>query len=156
MRTLGASVLLALALALPPAASADDGEAAPQFTCAYRALRIMAAEMSGLRVECSVSGAPAAEQQFTVELSQAPADVAEFGAPALEPRSVCSGTLNGGAGSCTGTVFNPASPAFGYARVSALLLPSGQQLGDTSLAAPTSVGTGQPTLTFEPLPNSEP
>jgi hypothetical protein len=156
MRTLGASVLLALALALPPAVSADDSEAAPQFTCAYRALRVMAAEMSGLRVECSISGAPAAEQQFTVELSQVPADVAEFAVPALGQRNVCSGPLSGGAGSCSGTVFNTASPAFGYAHVSALLLPSGQQLGDTSLAAPTGVGTGQPTLTFEPLPAPEP
>ena len=69
---------------------------------------------------------------------------------------MCSGPLSGGAGSCIGTVFNAASPAFGYARVSALLLPSGQQLDDTSLAAPTGVGTGQPTLTFEPLPNPEP
>src|SRR5580765_4700667 len=121
MRTLGASVLLALVVALPPSALADDSAAAPQFTCAYRALRVMAAEMSGLRVECSISGAPAAEQQFSIELNQAPADVAELDAPPLGARSVCSGPLSGGAGSCIGTVFNADSPAFGYARVSALL-----------------------------------
>jgi hypothetical protein len=62
MRTLGVSALLALVMALPPAASADDSAAAPQFTCAYRALQVMAAEMSGLRVECSISGAPAADR----------------------------------------------------------------------------------------------
>ena len=129
MRTLGAAVVIALALALPPAALADDSAAAPRFSCAYRALRVMAAEMSGLRMECSISGAPAGEQQFAIELRQAHDDVAEAGAPALEPRSVCGGTLSGGAGSCSGTVFNPASPAFGYAHVSAMLLPSGLHSG---------------------------
>jgi len=158
MRKLGTSVLLVLTLALSPttSAAADDTQAPPQFSCAYRALPVMAAEMSGLRMACSVSGASPGEQQFTIELRQAPSDVAEAGAPALEPRSVCSGALSGGAGTCTGTVFNTASPAFGFARVSALLEPSGQQLEDTSLAAPTGVDTGQPTLTFVPLPAPEP
>jgi hypothetical protein len=148
------SVLLTVGLLLPlvPVAHAED-EVGPHLVCVPRALRIMAAEVSGLRLQCAVTGAPSGDQNFLIELAQQPADVAEAGAPALGQRTVCSGSLTGGAGACIGAVFNAASPALGETQLSALFLPSGTRLEDTSApAAPrASAGDGLP-VNFEPLP----
>src|SRR5436190_17069489 len=130
MRRLAVCCVLVVAL-LPMSVNADEEASAPQLTCQRRALRVMAAEVSGVRLECTVSGAQA-EQAFTIELEQGPADVAEVGAPPLGQRSVCSATLTDGAGACVGSVFNLSSPAFGETRVTARLMPSGQQLEDAT------------------------
>ncbi len=148
------SVLLAVGFLLPlvPVANAEE-ETGPQLACVPRALRIMAAEVSGLRLQCAVSGAPSSDQNFLIELDQQPADVAEAGARALGQRTVCTGNLSSGAGACIGAVFNTASPAFGELHLSATLLPSGMRLGDASAPAvpQASAGDGSP-VTFEPLP----
>ncbi|HET6320171.1 MAG TPA: hypothetical protein VFG86_27250, partial [Chloroflexota bacterium] len=115
MRPLAASLSLMLALALPPAALAEDSDVGPRLTCVPRALRIGAAEMSGLRLQCSISGATG-EQSFTISLDQTMADVAEAGAPPLGRETVCSGMLTDGTGACVGIVFNADSPAFGFAQ----------------------------------------
>jgi hypothetical protein len=117
-----------LLLALPATAFADEDVSGPQFACVPRALRVMAAEVSGLRLQCEVTGAPSGDQDFTIELDQQASDVAEVGSPALGQRTVCSGSLSDGGGACLGAVLNRASPAFGEMRLSATFLPSGTRL----------------------------
>ena len=145
-----AVVLLVLGLA--PQALAEDVEAGPQLTCVTQAMRIMAAEVSGMRLKCSVTGA-ATEQTFSVVLQQDAADVAEAGAAPLALETVCSGTLSNGVGVCTGAVLNEASPGFGFAHLTATLQPSGTQLVDSALSGPPSAApVVEPKLHYEPLP----
>lgn len=154
MRIWGAFLALGLLLPLPYTAAAED-EAVTSFTCVRRVLPVMAAEVSGMRLQCEVVGAPSGDQDFLIELDQQPDDVAEAASPELGQRPVCSGSLIGGAGLCSGAVINRASSAFGGTRLSATFLPSGTRLEDAAVAVPPPAvlpGAGTP-LRFEPLPD---
>src|SRR6266851_6953077 len=101
-------VALTIALTFLPAAAfaqADDGAEAGAFTaseavgptldCRGTGLKIMAAEVSGARFVCEISGAPATDSSFAVH-AVSTADQTHTLVP------LCSGTLASGAGACSG------------------------------------------------------
>jgi hypothetical protein len=147
------ALLAAGLLVLPPSLVAAEDDAAAGVQCVRRTLPILAAEVSGLRLQCEVVGAPSGDQDFVIELDQLSADVAEAGAATLGRRRVCIGSLSSGVGTCSGAVFNTASPAFGGMRVSATLLPSGKRLEEATTVPPAVSPSGdQAPLVFDPLP----
>lgn len=103
---------LLLALPVQPL-FADD--AAPSLDCTVRSLPIGAAEYAGLRVQCGLTGAPLGDSQFSL--------VANLGD--LPARTVCSGNLTGGAGSCMGIVLEPDTSDLSMLDLVATLAPSG-------------------------------
>jgi hypothetical protein len=147
-----AAVVVSAALLWPGSAGADDSDG-PHLMCAEQSLPIMAAEVSGLRLRCTVLSAPAGDQAFMVSLEQMPAQVAETGAPALEVRTICSGGLQAGSGACSGMLFDAAGPAFGGGRLTATLLPSGMRL-EQAAAPPDEAGSPGGAPEFEPLPDA--
>jgi len=121
------AAVLALALVAAQAQAAP-----PNFACQSRALLIGAAEVNGLRVHCSVSGAPAEDQMLRIIGDQ--------------PQPICEVTLSDGSGDCTGAVFG--SPDVGH--VVAVLEPSGTQIEVMEQAA-----EAKPSLEYTPIPPDE-
>ena len=108
MRLLLAMGALVGVLAAAPV-TAQAQAAAPNFACQTRSLLIGATEMNGLRVHCSVSGAPAGDQVLRVIGDQ--------------PLPICEVNLSDGNGHCVGVAFG--SPETGHLIV--VLEPSGTQ-----------------------------
>ena len=146
------ALVVGSAVLLWPASAGADDSPVPELRCAEQSLPIMAAEVSGLRLRCTVLSAPAGDQTFMVSLEQTAAEVAEAGAPALDERTICSGSLQAGSGACSGVVFNTASPAFGGGHVTATLVPSGMRL-EQAPAGPDETGSPGGAPVFEPLPD---
>ena len=107
----------------------DNG--GPTLDCRVTGLRIGAAEVSGARFVCRLSGVLTGDTSFTVRSTPASADVENAGL--AEP--VCAGNLSGGAGGCVGSLVDRANSFIGPLRVDATLEPSGATLGPISLGA---------------------
>jgi hypothetical protein len=122
---------LCAVLAVVPV-TAQAQAAPPTFACQTRALLVGAAEMNGLRVHCSVSGAPEGDQVLRV-----------LGA---QPLPICEVNLNNGSGDCVGSVFTSDGQ-----RVVAVLEPSGTQSDVLSQQPPEA----QPALQYTPIPPDE-
>jgi len=119
---------LCAVLAIAPV-TAQAQAAPPTFACQMRSLLVGAAEMNGLRVHCSVSGAPDGDQVLRVLGDQ--------------PLPICEVNLSNGSGDCVGSVFSS-----GGQRVVAVLEPSGTQfdvLAQQPVQAP-------PDLQYTPIP----
>ncbi len=152
-------LLLASALALAPAAvfaQADDtpeGRAqvaseAPgaSLDCRSSGLRIMAAEVSGARFVCAISGAPATDSSFAVQ-AVSTADQTHTLVP------LCSGNLASGAGTCSGAVIDRAASGLAQITLAVTLQPSGAALGPVVVEPPTPApGTASEPMQFYPLP----
>jgi hypothetical protein len=123
---------MALALGLTLGPGVARAQAAPQFTCEAHSLAIGAAEVNGLRVRCSVSGAAAEDQMLRV-VSDA-------------PRPLCEVALKAGVGECVGAIFGSSEPG----QVVAVLEPSGTRFD--VLAQPLSESETVPQLQYTPLP----
>jgi hypothetical protein len=119
--------VLVAALVLGPGVTRAQTE--PDFRCETRSLSIGAAEVNGLRVHCSVSGA-AGDQVLRLVSDHT--------------RPVCEVSLADGSGECAGVVIG--SPEAG--RVVAVLMPSGTQFDVTT----ASTRETAPTLQYSPLP----
>ena len=150
MRT-GCALLLVLLLTFSgaPAAAADDQAAAgPHVQCTPVALEIGAAEVNGVHLRCTLSGAPAGDTQFVIAAGT-PADASA--------RPLCTGDLNGGSGLCSGLLLQRDSTEVASGPLGGLVatsLPSGLQ---TAVTAPppgpgSQPGDGAP-LTYQPLPD---
>jgi hypothetical protein len=152
-------LLLASALALTPAAAvhaqADDGGEANALTasdaagatlvCRGVGLRIMAAEVSGARFVCEISGAPEGDSSFSVHAINV-ADQAQTTVP------LCSGSLASGAGACSGAFIDRAASGLGQVSLSVTLQPSGAALGPVVIGPATPVPAASEPMQFYPLP----
>jgi hypothetical protein len=104
-------------------------QTAPNLLCETHSLRIGAAEVNGVRVHCTVSGATG-DQVLRVVGDQ--------------PRPICEVNLADGSGECAGAVFGSSGPG----HVVAVLMPSGMQFD----VATQSNGEAAPELQYTPLP----
>ena len=125
---------LVMALVLGPGVT--RAQTAPNFLCETRALIIGAAEVNGLRVRCSVSGA-AGDLVLRVVSDQ-------------PRRIVCEVNLTDGSGDCAGAVIGSPEPG----NVIAVLMPSGTQVD--VLSQQTSTAEATPQLQYTPLPPDDP
>jgi hypothetical protein len=128
LRGLGASVVVG-GLALVTTASAQP---APNFVCQTQGLVIGAAEMNGIRVLCSVSGAPAGDQTLRLVTDR--------------QQPLCEAALSNGGAFCVGTLITMDQPG----QVVAMLLPSGVQY---QVLPATDNGQASPSLQYTPLPS---
>jgi len=152
-------MLLATLLAIAPAASAsaqaDDGgeanaltaseAAAPSVACRAVGLKIMAAEVSGARFVCEISGAPAGDSSFSVQATNA-ADETQATVP------LCSGSLASGAGACSGAFIDRAASGLAQVSLAVTLQPSGAALGPVVIGPPTPAPAASEPTQFYPLP----
>ena len=122
----------AMVAAVAMISSTVHAQAAPSFTCETRSLIVGAAEMNGMRVSCSVSGAPAGDQTLRIVSD--------------DPEPVCEVALNNGVATCVGTLISAVQPG----QVLAELLPSGTQY---QVLPPADSGQPSPQLQYTPLPS---
>ena len=125
---LGAALVIGSLLA----AATANAQSAPSFACETHDLLIGAAEMNGLRVSCSVSGAPAGDQVLRVVSDG--------------PQPLCEASLSGGVARCVGTLISSGQSG----QVIAELLPSGTQF---QVVPPTDGGQVSPTPLYTPVPS---
>jgi hypothetical protein len=151
--------VLVIAVALVPAAAygqADDNPEADALTvseapgaaleCRGTGLKIGAAEVSGARFVCQVSGAPSSDSSFSVQ-ALGIADQTNTAVP------ICTGPLAGGAGTCTGAFIDRAASGLPQVTVAGTLQPSGAALGPVVIGPPAPApGTGSEPMQFYPLP----
>jgi hypothetical protein len=139
------------ALAITPAAgyaqADDDGDPRTQVAseaaeatldCRGVGLRIMAAEVSGTRFVCQISGAPSGDSGFSVQ-AVSTVDPTHTLVP------LCSGSLASGAGACSGAFIDRAASGLTQVTLAATLQPSGAALG------PVVIGPSTPTPPAEPM-----
>ncbi|SRR5216684_5533567 len=151
-------MLLATMLAVAPTgifAQADEGGEANSLTASEAAaatldcrgvgLRIMAAEVSGARFVCQISGAPSGDASFT-EQALSTADQIQIRTP------LCTGTLAGGAGTCSGSFIDRNSTALGQVSLAVTLQPSGAALGPVVIGPSTPAPAASEPMQFYPLP----
>jgi hypothetical protein len=142
---LGLAAWSLLSLSGPTGALADDG---PRLDCAPVALQIGAAEVNGVHLRCTLSGAPAGDTQFVIAAGPPTAGGA---------RPLCTGDLNGGSGLCSGLLLQRDSTDAASGPLGTLVatsLPSGQRTAVTAPPGPASQpGDGAP-LTYQPLPDT--
>ena|SRR5438309_51337 len=152
-------LLLTTALALAPAgafAQADgSGDDVAQVStdasgasldCRGMGLKIMAAEVSGARFVCQVSGAPAGDSSFSVQ-AVSTADQTHTLVP------LCSGSLADGAGACSGAFIDRLASGLAQISLAVTLQPSGAALGPVVIGPPTPApGSASERMQFYPLP----
>ena len=151
-------LLLATVMAIVPTgvyAQADDGgeanaltaseAAAPGVACRAVGLRIMAAEVSGARFVCEISGAPASDSSFSVQATNA-ADQTQATVP------LCSGSLVSGAGACSGAFIDRAASGLAQVSLAVTLQPSGAALGPVVIGPQTPAPAASEPTQFYPLP----
>jgi hypothetical protein len=151
-------VALAIALTVLPVAAyaqADDNseadtfpatEAGPSLDCRGTGLKIGAAEVSGARFVCQVSGAPWSDSSFSVQ-AMSIADQTQTAVP------ICTGPLAGGAGTCIGAFIDRAASGLPQVTLAGTLQPSGAALGPVVIGPPTPApGTASEPMQFYPLP----
>jgi hypothetical protein len=109
-----------------------SAQTAPSFTCETRSLNVGAAEVNGLRVSCSVTGAPSGDQTLRIVSDR--------------PEPLCEVSLTNGVATCVGTLISTDQPG----QVFAELLPSGTQY--QVLPAADGEQTS-PSLHYTPLPS---
>jgi hypothetical protein len=124
---------LVATLGLAPA-TVQAQTAGPNFVCESQSLIVGAAEVSGLRVHCAVSGAPAGDQVLRIVSDR--------------PQPFCEVPLAGGGGDCVGTAFGSSY----ISHVVAVLMPSGTQF-DVLAQQPAATEGTQPSLQYTPLPS---
>lgn len=133
--------LVWLAFAFVPVRA--DTPAPPVLECLGRSLRIMAPNMDGLGINCSVSGAEG-DDSFVVGV--------------VEPDGVtftelCQAQLAGGTGTCSAPLIRPTEVWQTGVSVSAELASSGRTIGPVVFGG----APGQPALSpLPPLPDPQP
>ncbi|HLZ26162.1 MAG TPA: hypothetical protein VKV73_02465 [Chloroflexota bacterium] len=128
----------------PPApAVADDAATVdatapgvPTLQCSFIALRVMAAEASGVRFICHIDSASPGDTAFTARATADPQ-------PGV-PVATCTGTLAGGVGDCVGGFVDRANTTIGQFSVTATLDPSGSTLGPVPLPPASITPPAQP------------
>src|SRR5437868_1814813 len=106
-RTLVVAVGLLLMTAAPATAQTADP---PTLDCSGMGLKIMAAEVSGARFVCHISGAQPGDTTFAVRAERPALD---GDTPPIVVDQFCTGTLSGGIGTCTAGFVDRASGGLG-------------------------------------------
>jgi hypothetical protein len=122
LTTLAAAALVLAYSSVYAQADENTQVAGPTLDCSVVALRIMTAEVGGARFACRIVGAPAADSTFSVQVTNAAAET-QLAVP------LCTGSLAGGAGVCSGSYINRDGGGLGQLTLAATLQPSGSGLG---------------------------
>ena len=115
--------------------------AGPTLACSMVGLRIMAAEVSGARVACHISGVATGDSTFTVSAVR-PAGT--------EPTAICVANLSGGSGACTGGFVDRSASGLGHLDLAAKLQPCGSTIGPVSIGPASAQPSTEP-MQFFPL-----
>jgi hypothetical protein len=131
-------------------ARATDAAAAgaPALACTLSALRIMTAELNGVRFTCRVAGASPADTSFFVRATRTSVDPQ---LAAILRAFTCTGSLAAGVGECTGGFVDRAGRPLGELSITATLQPSGTVLGPVALGLPPATPSGAPAVNPAPL-----
>jgi hypothetical protein len=121
---------------------------APALECTVSALRIMTAELNGVRFTCRVAGASAADTSFIVRATRTSVDPQ---LAAILRAFTCTGSLAAGMGECTGGFVDRANRPLGELSITATLQPGGTVLGPVTLGPPPGNPSGAPAVNPAPL-----
>jgi hypothetical protein len=120
-----------------------DSPAAPALDCSGRSLRIMAPEMDGLGINCSVAGADG-DDSFVVGVDEPDGDTFT---------ELCRAPLASGTGSCSAPLVRPTDVWQAGVSVSAELASSGRTIGPVVFGG----APGPPAVSpLPPLPDPQP
>jgi len=128
--------------------TADDlaiGDAAaasgPTLECSLVGMRLMAAEVSGARVTCHISGVASGDSTVTVSaVRESPADL----------RPICVANLSGGSAACVGSFVDRSASGLGQLNLVAKLQPGGSTIGPVSVGPASAQPSTEP-MQFFPL-----
>jgi hypothetical protein len=120
----------------------------PALECTVSALRIMTAELNGVRFTCRVAGASPADTSFIARATRTSVDPQ---LAAILRAFTCTGSLAAGVGECTGGFVDRSSRPLGELSITATLQPSGTVLGPVALGPPSSTPSGAPAVNPAPL-----